>query len=73
MLGSKSFNLSSQDLGKVGKGAVIAGCGAALYYVLQYFQALPEAVAAENPWVPVVVAGLGVLVNLVRKLAVDNT
>lgn len=71
MVGSKSFNLSRTDWAKVGKGAVIAGAGAGCFYLLEYFQAIPEGVT--EAWTPLAVAVLSVVVNFLRKLAVDNT
>lgn len=55
--------LSKESLLKVGKGAAIAGAGAALAYLVEAIPGLDLGV-----WAPLVAAGLAVLVNLVRKL-----
>lgn len=57
------MNLIREDLGKIGKGALIAGSGAALFYILE---ALPL-VNFGDKWTPFVVAVCGVLINAVRK------
>jgi|10_taG_2_1085330.scaffolds.fasta_scaffold01879_8 hypothetical protein len=71
MKGSAPLSLSSNDLTKVGKGALIAGAGAVLAYLLDYATSL-DLVDPENWWAPVIIAGLGVVANLLRKLATDT-
>jgi hypothetical protein len=56
------LNLNATDWGKVIKGALIAGGGAALTYLSSWASGTEFGV-----WTPVVVAGLSVLVNYLRK------
>ncbi|GIW81515.1 MAG: hypothetical protein KatS3mg105_3322 [Gemmatales bacterium] len=51
---------------KIGKGALIAGAGAALTYLSQAVSG-----ADFGVWTPVVVALLSVAVNAVRKLSLE--
>ena len=55
--------MNKEALVKVGKGALIAGAGAALTYLLE---AVPGLDLGQST--PIVVALLSVLVNVIRKL-----
>lgn len=57
------LNLDKTDWGKVAKGALIAGGGAALTYLSSWVSGTDFGV-----WTPIVVAGLSVLVNYFRKV-----
>jgi len=61
---SKKGELNKEDLMKIGKGAVIAGVGAALVFIAE---ALPSVNFGEYQPVAIVVSS--VLVNVARKLA----
>lgn len=58
----ESGKIDLQGLKKVGKGALIAGSGAALTYLTQNIGNIDF-----GQWTPIVVAGLGIVVNLLRK------
>lgn len=60
---SKKLKISKTDLVKVGKGALIAGAGAVLTYLTSAITTLDF-----GEYTPLVVAGFGILVNLLRKL-----
>jgi len=64
---SERFRLVSQDFQKVGRGALIAGVGAAGTYL---FEALPGVDFGE--YTPLVVAVVSVLANLFRKWLSKN-
>lgn len=53
-----------EKLISVGKGALVAAAGAALAYLMQWASGTDL-----GPYGPVVVAGLSVVVNLLRKLS----
>lgn len=65
---SERGKLVKQDLAKVGKGALIAGAGAILFYL---FDALPQ-INFGNQWTPIIVAFLSILGNLFRKWWTTN-
>lgn len=65
---SEKRKLIVEDLKKVGKGALIAGVGAGLFYALE---ALPQVNFGEK-WTPIVVAFLGITTNLIRKWWNEN-
>ena len=66
--GSKPFELSKADLIKLGTGLGIAVSGAALTYLSQFMASTDFGV-----YTPVIVAGWGVVVNIVRKYLKDNS
>lgn len=69
-LGSEHFSLSKWDLGKIAKGAAIAGLAAACTWLID--QAIPW--LQSQPEVNLtVVAILSVVINAVRKWATDTT
>lgn len=59
---SEKLTVSKEDLVKVGKGALIAGAGAALTYLTSALTSLDF-----GEYTPLVVAGWGILVNFLRK------
>jgi len=65
--GSIPMTLNSIDVKKVLMGAVVAGLGAALLYILQWLGHLDFGIFG-----PAVAAVLAVLVNLVRKWLGQN-
>lgn len=64
---AKKYKLDIQDMGKIGKGALIAGAGAVLTYLAQVIPNVEFGV-----YTPVAVACFGILANLVRKYLKDN-
>ena len=65
---SKSFQFGSQDWKRIGKGALVAIAGALVIYI-------PQAVT-EISWgayAPFATAIAGILVNILRVWATDNT
>ena len=65
---SKKRSLITKDLQKVGKGALVAGAGAVLFYL---FEALPQ-VDFGKTWTPILVAFLSIAANLFRKWWNEN-
>lgn len=65
---SEKRKLIGEDLKKIGRGALVAGVGAFLFYVLE---ALPGVDFGET-WTPIVVAFLGVVSNAIRKYWNEN-
>ena len=65
---SERGKLIRQDFLKIGKGALIAGFGAAAFYTLE---ALPQ-VDFGTQWGPIIVALLSVLGNFFRKWWTKN-
>lgn len=68
MFGLGMFQISGEDLKKIGIGAVIAGLGALLIYAIEGLGRLDFGI-----WTAAVTALAGILVNLVRKWLADNT
>ncbi len=64
MATSRRFELDATDWGKIGRGALIAGGGAAVLYLLE---ALPNVNVGEA-WTPIFVAVASVGLNTIRKL-----
>ena len=63
----KSFwNKHGEKIKSISKGAAIAGIGAILSYAIPYL----AAVNIPEQYVPLWVAGLGILVNIIRKFGV---
>ena len=56
------FKLTKTDLTKVGKGVLVAIVGAALTYLTEW-----AANTDFGSYTPVIVAGLSILTNIVRK------
>ena len=56
------FKLTKTDLTKVGTGVLIAIAGAALTYLTEWASS-----ADFGAYTPVIVAGLSILTNIVRK------
>jgi hypothetical protein len=56
------FKLTKTDLTKVGKGVLVAIVGAALTYLTEW-----AANTDFGSYTPVIVAGLSILANIVRK------
>lgn len=65
-LPSKKYQLSTEDLKKIGIGALIALGGALLTYLTDLIPNVDFGV-----WTPFVVSGFGVLINLARKFLQD--
>lgn len=65
--GSPSLKLNNVDWQKIGKGALIAGVGAAAIYAIKALLGLDW-----GDWTPAAVALGGILTNLVRKFLADN-
>jgi len=65
---SKQGRLISEDLKKIGTGALMAGVGASLFYLLDGL----TGVDFGEQWTPIVVAILGILSNTVRKAASET-
>ncbi len=64
---SKRGKLNKIEAGKVLKGAVVAGVGAVVFYLID--------AAGEfdfGSYTPMVVAGLGIAANLIRKVWARN-
>ena len=59
---SPKMRLIGQDLTKIGKGALIASAGTALFYILE---ALPG--VDFGKWTPIIIPFLSVITNLIRK------
>jgi hypothetical protein len=68
---SKKFSLNSEDLLKIGKGALIAAAGAALAYLSA--QVFPQLAESGNSTLVVVAAIGAVVVNAAQKYLRDNT
>jgi hypothetical protein len=60
---SKKYNLSKEDLTKIGKGALIAGTGALLTFALE---AVPNIDFGSNT--AIVVAGISIVINFLLKM-----
>ena len=56
------FKLTKTDLTKVSKGVLVAVAGAALTYLSEW-----AADTDFGDWTPVIVAGLSIVANIVRK------
>ena len=56
------FKLTKTDLTKVGKGVLVAVAGAVLTYLSEW-----AANTDFGDWPPVIVAGLSIMANIVRK------
>lgn len=65
-LPSKKYQLSLEDLKKIGIGALIAVGGAFLTYLCDLIPNIDFGV-----WTPIVVSGFGVLINFARKFLAD--
>ncbi len=65
---SERKKLISQDLAKVGRGALIAGTGAFIFYLLEALSVVDFGEQAT----PIIVAVLGVVANFVRKWWSEN-
>lgn len=64
---SRKYQLTFDDLGKIGKGLLIAMAGAGLTYLTEQ---IPNVELGD--WTPVVVAFFSVAVNLARKWLEEN-
>jgi hypothetical protein len=64
---SKSLELNKEDITKVGKGAIIAICGALLTYISEIITEIDF-----GEYTPMVVAVGGVLINLGWKYIRNN-
>lgn len=64
--GSRSMEISVDDLIALGKGLLIAAGGAAITYLSQWVTD-----ADFGVWTPTVVAGASVLLNALRKFLAD--
>ena len=62
------FKLTQTDLTKVGKGVLVALAGATLTYLTEWASSTDF-----GSWTPVVVAGLSILTNIVRKWSTPST
>lgn len=58
--------MTNKDLIKVGKGALLAGGGAVLTYLIEI---IPSVELGD--WTPIVVAMFSVLLNVIRKSSGD--
>jgi hypothetical protein len=56
------FKLTKTDLVKVGKGVLVAIAGAALTYLTEWAASMDF-----GSYTPVIVAGLSIMANIVRK------
>jgi len=65
-ISSPSLWIDKVGLKKLGKGSLIAGAGAILTYIANDFGILDFG----SQWTPIVVAGLSIAVNALRKLLV---
>lgn len=68
MSNSPKYSLNSNDLGKIGKGAVVVMLGAILTYLSSIIPNIDFGV-----WTPVVVAGWTVVVDILRRYLTDYT
>lgn len=59
---AEKFKLDLEDFGKVGKGALIAGVGAVVTYLVAVVPNIEL-----GTWTPIAVAVFSVLANVVRK------
>ena len=59
---AEKYKLNAKDMGKIGKGALIAGGGAVLVYLVEI---LPQ--VEFGAWTAAAVATGGILINLARK------
>jgi hypothetical protein len=59
------LQINKEKLKKVLIGAVIAGLGALLTYILQYVSSMDF-----GQWSPVIVALCSILINLIRKIVI---
>ena len=64
---AEKYKLNTEDLTKLGTGALIAGTGAVLTYLVQV---IPN--VDFGAYTPVAVAVFGILANLVRKFIQDK-
>ena len=66
-MGSSSFKLDDLDIQKAVTGALIAGTGAALTYLIQYFS-----VVDFGPYAVLAAAFLSIATNVLRKFLKNN-
>jgi len=64
---SEIGKLSKEDWKKVGIGACVAGAGAVLTYLAEWATGM-----SFGTWTPIVVGGLSILANAVRKIATNT-
>ena len=64
-MGSKSFRINTDDLKRVGRGALMAGAGAAALYVAQNLHTI-DVGSAIVLFVPVIASGLEFLVTWIK-------
>lgn len=58
----KKFHFDKKTIKKTGKGALIAGTGAIVLYVLKFAGTLDV-----GQWTPIIAMGIPVLTNMVRE------